>query len=206
MNCPNYGQPQPEDANFCSNCGAVLPAQTTPPASPQSQPEGSKPTPEQPPQGSPGGYTDVIYAPDNVHFDNPQDSDYNPGPSYAGFWKRLLALLIDGAILGVAGAILSSIFVRSGSNGTWFLSALLGWLYYSLMESSQSQATLGKQALGIKVTDLQGRRISFGRATGRYFAKFLSDITLGIGWLMAAFTEKKQALHDLVASTLVVNR
>ena len=72
------------------------------------------------------------------------------------------------------------------------------------MESSAKQATVGKMALGIIVTDLDGRRIGFGRATGRYFAKILSALTLGIGFLMAGFTERKQALHDMVASCLVV--
>jgi uncharacterized RDD family membrane protein YckC len=72
------------------------------------------------------------------------------------------------------------------------------------MESSAKQATVGKMALGIIVTDLDGRRIGFGRATGRYFAKILSALTLGIGFLMAGFTERKQALHDMVASCLVI--
>lgn len=83
---------------------------------------------------------------------------------------------------------------------------LLGWLYFSLMESSERQATLGKMALGITVTDMEGRRISFARATGRYFAKFISALTLLIGYIMAGFTEKKQALHDIIAGTLVLKR
>ena len=78
------------------------------------------------------------------------------------------------------------------------------WLYFALMESSSKQATLGKMALGIRVTDVNGNRIGFGRATGRHFAKILSGLILGIGFLMAAFTEKKQALHDMIAGTLVV--
>jgi len=80
------------------------------------------------------------------------------------------------------------------------------WLYYALMESSGRQATLGKMALGIKVVDRQGGRISFARATGRYFAKILSGLILMIGYLMAGFTSRKQALHDMVAGCLVVNR
>jgi uncharacterized RDD family membrane protein YckC len=79
-------------------------------------------------------------------------------------------------------------------------------LYYSVMESSPWQATLGKRALGLQVTDLQGRRISFGRATGRYFAKIVSGLTLSIGYLMAGFTRRKQALHDIIAECLVVRR
>jgi uncharacterized RDD family membrane protein YckC len=91
---------------------------------------------------------------------------------------------------------------RTSAAGT--ISTVVGWLYYALMESSAKQATVGKMALGIIVTDLEGRGIGFGRATGRYFAKILSALILGIGFLMAAFTERKQGLHDMVASTLVV--
>ena len=83
---------------------------------------------------------------------------------------------------------------------------VIDWLYYSLMESSLNQATLGKMALGLKVTDLNGNRISFGRATGRYFGHYLSALILGIGYLMIAFSEKKQGLHDMIAETLVVKR
>lgn len=79
------------------------------------------------------------------------------------------------------------------------------WLYFALQESSQHQATIGKRAMKIYVTDIQGQRISFGQATGRYFSKILSDI-LCIGYLMVAFTDKKQGLHDMIASTLVQRR
>ncbi len=81
---------------------------------------------------------------------------------------------------------------------------VLNWLYYSLMESSTKQATLGKMALNIKVTDMQGNRITFLNATGRYFGKIISSLIMGIGYIMAGFTEKKQALHDIMAGTLVV--
>jgi uncharacterized RDD family membrane protein YckC len=86
-----------------------------------------------------------------------------------------------------------------------FVSTIIQWLYFALMESSAKQATLGKMALGIKVTDMMGNRISFGRATGRYFGKIISGLILYIGFIMAGFTEKKQALHDIMASCLVVN-
>ena len=79
-------------------------------------------------------------------------------------------------------------------------------LYYSLQESSVHQATLGKRALGIKVTDSNGRRISWKHAVGRWFAAALSYLTMYIGFLMAAFTERRQALHDMVAGTLVTDR
>ncbi len=80
------------------------------------------------------------------------------------------------------------------------------WLYFALMESSSKQATVGKMALGIVVTDLSGNRISFGRATGRYFGKIVSGMILCIGYFMAGFTERKQALHDIMSSCLVVLR
>jgi len=85
------------------------------------------------------------------------------------------------------------------------LSVIMSWLYFALMESSSRGATLGKMALGIRVTDLSGNRISFGKATGRYFGKIVSSMILMIGYLMAAFTERKQALHDMMAGCLVVN-
>ena len=74
------------------------------------------------------------------------------------------------------------------------------------MESSVKRATLGKMALGIAVTDVDGRRITFMRATGRHFAKMISGLILLIGYLMAAWTKKKQGLHDILAGTLVVNK
>jgi uncharacterized RDD family membrane protein YckC len=77
-----------------------------------------------------------------------------------------------------------------------------GWLYYALLESSARQATLGKRAVGIVVSDLNGRRVSFGRATGRFFGKTVSSILMA-GYIMAAFTEKKQGLHDMMAGTVV---
>jgi uncharacterized RDD family membrane protein YckC len=85
------------------------------------------------------------------------------------------------------------------------LSIVIQWLYYAMMESSERQATLGKMILHLKVTDMSGNRISFGRASGRYFGKVLNHlIPLAIGFIIAGFTEKKQALHDFIASTTVV--
>jgi uncharacterized RDD family membrane protein YckC len=121
---------------------------------------------------------------------------------YAGFWRRFLAYLLDSIIIGAAGMILTS-----GSREEMamsFASIVAGWLYFSLMESSKYQATLGKMALTMKVTDESGNKISFGRATGRHFAKILSAITLGIGYLMIVWTKKKQGLHDKLAHTIIV--
>jgi uncharacterized RDD family membrane protein YckC len=144
---------------------------------------------------------------------------------YAGFWLRFVAYVIDALILGVAGFALGVVFglaaagidaatgSSSSTRGTasslasllsWGIGVVGGWLYYSLQESSARQATIGKAAIGIRVTDLEGRRISFGRATARYFSKILSGLICAIGYIMAGFTDRKQALHDLIASTLVV--
>jgi uncharacterized RDD family membrane protein YckC len=130
--------------------------------------------------------------------------------TYAGFWRRFVAWLLDGLLLSLVtlpftlqfGGDAAAEAARTSVAGT--ISTVVGWLYYALMESSAKQATVGKMALGIIVTDLEGRRIGFGRATGRYFAKILSALILGIGFLMAAFTERKQGLHDMIAGTLVV--
>lgn len=140
---------------------------------------------------------------------------------YAGFWRRALALLIDtvlatllsvlialplGFVFGVAMAARGAgdevaIFGELLGN---LLGMLVSWLYFTLCEASGWQATPGKRLLGLRVTDLDGRRIGFGRANGRYWAKILSALILLIGYLMAGFTARKQALHDMLAGTLVV--
>jgi uncharacterized RDD family membrane protein YckC len=129
--------------------------------------------------------------------------------SYAGFWRRVAAAILDGLLLGVVTVPLTlglggEDASRAAASSASTISTVISWLYYSLMESSAKQATVGKMALGIVVTDMDGRRIGFGKATARYFAKILSALILGIGFLMVAFTERKQGLHDLLAGTLVV--
>lgn len=125
---------------------------------------------------------------------------------YAGFWLRFLALIIDSLIFLLAGIILAFLVeVMGGSpKGLDIPFLLASWLYYAIMESSSKQGTIGKIVLGISVTDLEGNRISFARATGRYSAKMISSLLLSIGYIVAAFTSRKQALHDIIASTLVV--
>ena len=103
----------------------------------------------------------------------------------------------DSTFLGIAG-IVGSVFALI------LVNVAAGWLYYSLMESSKTQATLGKMALSLKVTDLEGNKISFGRATGRYFGKIISGMIMMIGYILAGITEKKQALHDMMAGCLVI--
>jgi uncharacterized RDD family membrane protein YckC len=145
---------------------------------------------------------------------------------YAGFWKRLFAFLLDflimqgtglavGAAVGAFTAIIdpSAFESEAASQATQarltpvlvILIQLFFWLYCATMES-QKQATLGKMALGIKVTDTNGSRISFTRASVRHFAKILAIIPIGFGFFMVAFTDRKQGLHDMITKCLVVNR
>ncbi len=86
------------------------------------------------------------------------------------------------------------------------LGMVMGWLYYALMESSKYGGTLGKIAVGIKVVDMNGNKVTFGKATGRYFSRIVTNMTLFVGYIMAGFTEKKQALHDIIAGCLVITR
>ena len=129
---------------------------------------------------------------------------------YAGFWRRAAATILDGLIISLVVSALRMVGMSGfgdsdGVKGFFDIAEFfIGWLYGAGMESSERQATFGKQIMGIRVTDLEGNRISFARATGRYFGKIISGLLLGIGFIMAAFTEKKQALHDKLANCLVV--
>ncbi len=138
--------------------------------------------------------------------------------NYAGFWLRVVAYIIDAIIVGIVGFVIGMIFgVGAVSTGTDIsdptgggnmllnlISIAIGVAYFAGMESSSWQATVGKKALGLVVTDLNGQRISLGRAIGRYFGKILSALILLIGFIMVAFTERKQGLHDMIAGTLVL--
>ena len=141
--------------------------------------------------------------------------------NYAGFWLRVGASIIDAVILLIINILVglffslllnflySSHLISVGRLFILFMPILYlipFWFYSSLFESSSHQATLGKMAVGIKVTDLSGNRISFARATGRFFSRFISVVIIFIGFIMVAFTEKKQALHDIIAGTLVVKK
>ena len=122
--------------------------------------------------------------------------------TYAGFWARFVAVLIDVVIVGAASGLVTAATFGAGVVLTFFGP----WLYEAFMLSSEWQATIGKRAMSIVVTGTDGRPISFARATGRHFAKYISVCVLGIGFIMAAFTARKQALHDMIAETLVINR
>lgn len=123
----------------------------------------------------------------------------------ATFWQRTKAIWLDGMVLVIPYLFVRTLGLRSesspGFQGVW---AVMVWSYFALFESSAWQATPGKRLIGLRVVDLQGHRITFLRASGRCLARGLSAI-LGIGYLMALFTRRKQTLHDILASCLVVD-
>jgi uncharacterized RDD family membrane protein YckC len=131
--------------------------------------------------------------------------------AFAGFWRRFAAYAIDyllvllgGAALG-AVAILSGV-VEDGTQGRFTLWLLVGYfLYCALLESSPWQATVGKRVIGIKVVNRRGERIGFARAAARFVAKLLSVLTLFVGYLLIVVTKRRQALHDVIAGTLVTH-
>jgi uncharacterized RDD family membrane protein YckC len=210
MFCSKCGTNVTDGAEFCSACGEPSGAAATPIPAAVARPAPGRPAPYVAPALAPA----------------------LPSP-YAGFWLRVVAHLIDDVLLGIGIGVFVLIgvaIVGVGSLRTMFegmngenpqipaamisaiifvglASVLLAWIYNAGMESSRHQGTLGKMALGLFVTDLQGRPIGFGHASGRYFAKIVTGlIPFGIGYAMAGFTEKKQALHDMIASCLVLRR
>lgn len=140
--------------------------------------------------------------------------------NYANIGKRFLASILDSIILYILGAIVGFVIgLAMGGAGASdegavgaalavnsIVGLVIGWLYYAIQESSPKQATIGKQAMGLVVTDMNGERVSFVKATIRHFAKILSALILMIGYIMAFFTEKKQALHDMIAGTLILQK
>ncbi|WP_428670595.1 RDD family protein [Reyranella sp.] len=130
---------------------------------------------------------------------------------YGGFWIRVVAYIIDGILLSIAAGVIG-VVTGGGMYGDLDhpnysgsgVSIVVAWLYFALMESSERGATVGKMTVGLRVVTDQGQRLSFLNATGRYFAKFISALIMGIGFLMIAFTDRKRGLHDIMAGTLVV--
>jgi len=203
MYCTACGTQIQPSTRFCSNCGAPVGDAAIPPPLPATAPLATivpaTPQPVAAPQQQKIDRDDIVYA---------------------GFMRRFAALFLDQLILSITLIILAllvgiplGVFSGSADQARGMAQGICGllWLiaaplYYAGMESSQHQATLGKRALGIKVTDDAGQRLNFGHALGRWVAAALSHLTLDIGFLMAAFTERKRALHDIIASTLVVDR
>ena len=137
--------------------------------------------------------------------------------SYGGFWKRVIAYLIDAFIIAfpvtmIFGTVIPQTMMTDNIQVTSVAVSMpqvilfvASWVYFAGLESSVWQATVGKKMLGMQVTDTSGERIDFIKATIRYLSKFLSSFFLMIGFIMVAFTEKKQGLHDFIAGTLVEN-
>ena len=212
--CNKCGAQNAAGAQFCNRCGAST-----------SPTPNAVPTAASPPSASPN------FASSNPPSFNPASpyaasaTAYQAvapvaGVGYGGFWIRVVAAIIDAIILRIVVAPVGMIFGGLGMAGmmsgiphrglkilgggiTIILLIFGSWLYEAFMESSSYQATLGKMIFGMKVTDLYGNRISFERATGRHFAKWLCTMILGIGYIMVGLTERKQGLHDLLAGTVV---
>ncbi len=141
---------------------------------------------------------------------------------YASFWRRALAALVDFPL----ACLFTVLFVLVVTVAALLIAEVMGaraeteqeigealalaagvisqWLYFGLSESSRWQATLGKRILGIRVTDFEGNRINFQKATNRYFAKYLSALPAGLGFAKVLLSENRQALHDSLAGTLVL--
>ena len=218
MFCSKCGANVPEGVAFCSACGQLIPSTSAVPPIP---PASTAP----PPTPAPSQYRAAYVPPAQAAW----QTSARPPVAYAGFWLRFVAFIIDAILLHFVFTIVTLPFIASmGIRGImrghmpmspeeliplmrglfhiFLIRTVLNWLYYALLESSAWQATLGKKALGLEVTDIQGMRIGFGRATGRFFAKIISSIILFMGFIMAGFTEKKQALHDMIAGTLVIRK
>tara|TARA_B100001063_G_scaffold157012_1_gene146447 strand:+ start:74 stop:565 length:492 start_codon:yes stop_codon:yes gene_type:complete len=118
---------------------------------------------------------------------------------YAGFWQRFLAGIIDSIILIVIEVILIFIPIIG-----WILSLFVTWLYFAIQHSSTKQATFGMRALDIKITNENHGKIGFWRATGNFYLTVISALVVFIGFLMIAFTSRKQGFHNLISRTLCI--
>jgi uncharacterized RDD family membrane protein YckC len=230
MFCTKCGSPAQQGARFCRNCGQPLGmgAETPQVAPPPSNLETAPPPPPAP--------APAFDAPAAAYTPPVAALNVTPLPApFAGFWLRLVAYLIDSVLMAIAFGVIVAIAIATlgvrffrglapsiydRPPNPFFPAATLGvilvllpvtiavtWLYFASMESSPRQATLGKMALGLFVTDLDGRPVTFGRASGRFFAKMITGlIPFFIGYIMAGFTQKKQALHDMIAGCLVLKK
>lgn len=142
----------------------------------------------------------------------------------AEFLPRVAAALLDGLFVGLIGCIPNGIIVgmllaamnnnHENAEAMAFLANictsaigfLIGVIYCVTLDASAKQGTWGKQIVGLKVTDLDGRRLSVGRAIGRFFARYLTICTCGIGYLLPLFTKNRQTLHDMICGCIVLNK
>ena len=144
-----------------------------------------------------------------ITFGTPSDKQRN---DFGGFWLRVGAYFVDVVVMLLPTLLISFLFQAVNTQldqlgvsiADMLISTLIWWVYTAAFLSSPWQATIGKRVCGLKVTDYNGRQITFGRASGRYFASILSGILLGIGFLMIGWTRHRQGLHDLMANTLIL--
>ena len=140
-----------------------------------------------------------------------QPAAETPSLRYAGFWIRVVAILIDGIIVGIVSAVVRAIMgleIKPGEDslGGSLVNTLISFGYFITM-TYKYEATLGKKALGLKVVSAEEKPLSLGQVTLREtLGRLVAGITLLIGYIMVAFTQKKQGLHDMIAKTYVVYR
>jgi uncharacterized RDD family membrane protein YckC len=212
---PPYDSAPPVDPTAA--VGYTPPGYYTPPAYEQVPPGFVPPPGYAPPPGytpPPGQTPPPGWTPQPAPGMGQGPYQYAGWKPYAGFWRRFAAIIIDGIVLNIGLSIVNYGILGAalgwGGDGRSTVFDLIRvaalWLYFTLMEASPNQGTLGKMALGIVVTDMDGQRISWGRANARFWSKILSYVTIMIGFIMAGFTAKKQGLHDMIAATLVVRK
>ncbi|HUO33712.1 MAG TPA: RDD family protein [Candidatus Acidoferrum sp.] len=226
MFCSQCGANVSAGAGFCAQCGqpvAAAPVAVAPAPS-------SIPLPSSVPLPPPTSYTPT-YAPPQY----PQQyATPAPQVAYAGFWLRVVAAIIDGLILTIPTGVLFLLLfasalpelMRNQGDPTVLIFTFLprflllgliyiigAWLYWAKLESSSWQATLGKKALGLYVTDLQGRPVNFAKASARYWAgrglsivPYLGGLYFLIDCICAGVTERKQAIHDMIAGCFVLRK
>jgi uncharacterized RDD family membrane protein YckC len=178
--CSNCRAPMPSTAEVCPACGHVLGRGVVPPL-----------VTDRPSASSLPAATPTVRVVPGLRADGSR--------AYGGFGVRLGAAVVDSIVVGVP------VYLLQRSLGLYAL--LVGFplgFYGPVMESSRAQATVGKIALGLVVTDTSYRRISFWRALGRHLAKFVSALVLYLGYVMVVFTPQKRALHDYIAGTVVL--
>lgn len=206
MFCIRCGSALDEGATFCASCGERVDREDGP-AHAQSQPNAGAAS-----TAAPAGSDGESFHAARAGRELPASVD-NPD-LHAGFWRRVAAYVLDTLLLMVVGFVIGIVFGvlevlvihRTSRAAGYALGIVVAWLYFAAFESSARQATPGKLALGLCVTDTRGARIGFWRATGRYFGKFVSTLILFVGFMMAGCTRRKQGLHDLLAGCCVVRR
>jgi len=145
------------------------------------------------------------------------NSEINSTTEFGGFWIRVEAFFVDLVVLTIIKLLVLSPFLAGSLGGSVVAKIAMGvvvpisslvipWIYFAVLHSSVWQASVGKMAVGLKVVDKRGHQISFGRATGRYFAKILSALPVGLGIIWIAADDRKQGWHDKIAGTVVVRK